>query len=403
MKKITLLLAILFIYTTTLSQSCLPEGITFSTQAQIDNFQTDYPGCTVIEGNVNIWGGSNNITNLNGLSVLTAIDGWLWIEINPLLGSLTGLDNLMSIGDYLYIRYNASLTDLTGLDNVTSIGGQVNINSNSSLTSLTGLGNVTTIGSYLMIWACNITDLSGLDNVTTVGGDLDIHANDMLTSLTGLENLNSVGLNIWIEDNDSLATLTGLNNLSSAFGLYILNNETLSDLTALSNLSAWGGGSLRINNNLLLTELTGLDNIDTESILNLYIYENPLLSICEVESVCDYLLDPDPNPDRITEIHDNAPGCNTEEEVIAACAVGISYINTESFTIYPNPATNEIFISGESGTIINEVNIYNQLGQKVLYQQRIDNAIDVSMLQPGVYIIELVSDEFIVRKSLIIK
>ena len=31
---------------------CLPEGITFSTQAEIDNFQTNYPGCTEIEGDV---------------------------------------------------------------------------------------------------------------------------------------------------------------------------------------------------------------------------------------------------------------------------------------------------------------------------------------------------------------
>jgi hypothetical protein len=49
--------------------TCLPEGINFTTQAQIDNFQTNYPGCTEIEGDVLILG--SNITNLTGLSVLT--------------------------------------------------------------------------------------------------------------------------------------------------------------------------------------------------------------------------------------------------------------------------------------------------------------------------------------------
>jgi len=57
------------------SQPCLPSGITFSTQEQIDNFQTNYPNCTEIEGDVIIEG--NDITNLDGLSVLTAIGGFL--------------------------------------------------------------------------------------------------------------------------------------------------------------------------------------------------------------------------------------------------------------------------------------------------------------------------------------
>ncbi len=35
-----------------MAQSCLPDGITFETQAQIDSFQVNYPGCTEVEGNV---------------------------------------------------------------------------------------------------------------------------------------------------------------------------------------------------------------------------------------------------------------------------------------------------------------------------------------------------------------
>lgn len=42
-----------------LSQGCLPEGIAFKTQESIDNFQTNYTNCTIIEGDVSIgdeWG-----------------------------------------------------------------------------------------------------------------------------------------------------------------------------------------------------------------------------------------------------------------------------------------------------------------------------------------------------------
>lgn len=57
------------------AQSCLPDGITFSTQEQIDNFQINYPGCTEIEGGVIIEG--DGITNLDGLNVINSIGAYL--------------------------------------------------------------------------------------------------------------------------------------------------------------------------------------------------------------------------------------------------------------------------------------------------------------------------------------
>ncbi|HNQ84024.1 MAG TPA: hypothetical protein PLW31_03190 [Bacteroidales bacterium] len=38
------------------SQSCLPEGIEFVRQGQVDSFPLIYPGCEVIEGNIYIGG-----------------------------------------------------------------------------------------------------------------------------------------------------------------------------------------------------------------------------------------------------------------------------------------------------------------------------------------------------------
>ena len=60
--------------------SCLPDGITFETQAQIDSFQVNYPNCNTIRGDVMISG--DDITNLNGLNVLTSIEGDLYISNN---------------------------------------------------------------------------------------------------------------------------------------------------------------------------------------------------------------------------------------------------------------------------------------------------------------------------------
>ena len=88
MKKLLFTIIVCLFSLSLLSQSCLPEGITFSTQEQIDNFQTDNPGCTEIEGDVTISG--NDITNLNGLNVVTSIGGNLIVRHNEALTSLTG-------------------------------------------------------------------------------------------------------------------------------------------------------------------------------------------------------------------------------------------------------------------------------------------------------------------------
>ncbi|MFZ1703798.1 MAG: hypothetical protein WAT79_05600, partial [Saprospiraceae bacterium] len=65
----------------------IPIAIVFSTQSEVDNFPTNYPGCTTIDGNVGITG--NNITNLNGLSQITQIGGSLQFLNSNSLSTLT--------------------------------------------------------------------------------------------------------------------------------------------------------------------------------------------------------------------------------------------------------------------------------------------------------------------------
>ena len=126
MKKNSILFVLVFTFQLAIySQGCLPNGITFSNQAEIDNFSTNYPGCTEIEGYVTISG--DNITNLAGLSGIT------------------------SIGDYLEIIYNPSLLNINGLAGITSVGGSISLYYNESLTALSGLNNLTTVGSHLEI------------------------------------------------------------------------------------------------------------------------------------------------------------------------------------------------------------------------------------------------------------
>jgi hypothetical protein len=389
MKKLVLLFTVVVIsHSGTFSQGCLPNGITFTTQQQIDNFQTNYPGCKVIQGDVTIEG--SDISNLAGLNGLIALENDLHINQDSALSSLSGLNNLISIGgglslyenmlltdftglnnlisvkDYLVIRENSALTSLKGLENLTSVGQNIWIEYNSSLKNLTALKNITTIGKEL--WILNnklLESLSGLDNVASIGGGLTIDGNEVLANLMGLAKLTSIEWDLQIIRNDVLSNLTGLNKVTSVGGnLMISNNPGLTSLTGLTQLTSIDGFIL-LDYNSSLKDIKGLSNINATSISDLFINHNNSLSTCEVESVCNYLA----NPGGIVEITDNAPGCNSVEEVKAACkAVGVWSVGNWQPEVgsFPNPFSDIINIEYtlERYATVN-LTIFNLYGQEI--------------------------------------
>jgi hypothetical protein len=464
MKKILLLVAVLAIsYKTAIPQPCLPEGITFTTQAQIDSFQINYPYCTEIEGDVIIHGDIKNLNGLsgitsisgsldlwgfccgswscypcvndslidwNGLKKLTTIGGSLRILGNGSLTSLNGLDNLASIGGSLLIMYNSSLTYLTGLEALTSIGGSLTIADNSSLTHMTGLEALTSIGGDFTTYSnSSLTNLVGLNNVATVGGSVLIGGinsicgelrpctrGTSLTNLMGLNNLTSIGGNLIINHNIALTTLEGLDKLASIGGSLQIGgysnhgqgpqyNPILTSLSGLKALTSIGGG-LEISHNASLTSLSGLDNINTASISNLSIFENNSLSNCAAQSICDLLA----IPGGMVDINDNANGCNSPEEVKAAfttASVDKLVSSNNRFTIYPNPATNKITIStsrvlpGE--TIISITSISGQQLQRARFHNQNKFEMDVSTLSKGIYLVKIQTNTGIETKKLVIQ
>ena len=292
---------------------CLPEGITFTTQEEIDNFQINYPGCTEIEGNVTING--DDITNLNGLNVLMSVGGSFLIGDtiypyigNPYLTNFTGLENLASIGGSLEIYCNDSLKSLNGLEklnsimenliigfyyftpvgpilggnhslsNITalsglsSIGGDLIIMDNYALTDLAGFENLTSLGGDLWIGWNGLVSLTGLESLTSIPGSLYIGwgcglnsgylLNPNLETLSGLDNLTSIGGSLTIECCPVLNSLTGLDNLTSIGGYLSIGCNGLTSLTGLDNLTSLGGG-LSIRKNHSITNLSGIENISS--------------------------------------------------------------------------------------------------------------------------------------------
>lgn len=254
-----------FIFCGTLSaQSCLPDGIGFTSQEEIDAFATNYPGCTCIEGDLRIFG--KNMYSLAGLSQITRVKGNVRI-------------------DYL------SAPDFTGLDNLARIDGHLSI-FGSKESSTAGLEGITYIGTYLRIRLNPFDNLDGLQNVSTIGQGIFLQGNNNLVSLDGLGGVINAGTAIWICD-----------------------HALLSDIDALNSI------------------------IENQKMVSITIKNNPNLPVCNVTPVCDFL-----SNGGVAEIENNAPGCDSEEEVGCCTLVSVSedvfiYSDMDMFVDETSPGT----------------------------------------------------------------
>jgi len=405
------------------------------------------------------------LTSFDGLDNLEAVNGFLLIQVNDVLTDLNALSNLTTVGGDLSITSNPSLTSLSGLENINP-GSIYNllINRNPVLSSCevesvcnylasptgtvfifengpgcenpaeiaiscgttfdclpngfyhfysqsyidnfsAGFPNCTVLNEYAVISGDNITNLNGLSQITSVDGDLWILGNPLLPNLSGLDNLSSVTGELQISGNPALTDLSGLEGLISITENLIIGywypggNTVLSSLEGLNNL--WVvGGEIEIEQNPALTSLAGLDNIMPGSIDGITISDNATLSTCDVQSICAYLS----QPNSSVWITNNAPGCNSPEEVEEACLISVEETAVENqITLFPNPADKTISILTNGGPEIKEVSISNHLGQVVLQGKPVHNQLDVSTLQPGIYFIGIISPQTKTIRKLIIQ
>ncbi|WP_138484978.1 CBM96 family carbohydrate-binding protein [Dyadobacter bucti] len=281
MKKILQLILLLALSTTPAwSQTCSVAA--FKTQADVDNFSTAYPGCTVLNGNVGIV--STNITNLDGLRSVTRIAGSLNINFNPNLVSIAGLSSLEQLDGSLNIEDNDNLLTIDGLQKLVRPLQRIRIVYNERLTSIAALSGVTRIYNTLSIGANPaLTSLEGLHNVTAVFGAVSIAQNDIIRDLNGLRRLKQVRWYLHIGNNKNLKSLKGMARMESLDGyLEISGNNALTSISELAQLKS--ANSIVITNNTLLSE-------------------------CAIKIICEKVKLGD------TNISGNAVGCSTDEEV----------------------------------------------------------------------------------------
>lgn len=419
MKKLIFVFSFALIISTNVYPQC-PDYLDCESQAAIDNFALQYPNCTSIEGYLIISG--PGITSLQGLSGLTSVGQYVYIASTSLT-DFSGLDNLNAIGGYLLILGNNLLTSLSGLGNLVSVDEYLTISSNGSLTSLEGMENLAHVKMGFAIEDNPIlTSLADFENLTEVLETFQIVNNESLNSLAGFISLESLEGSLFI-GNFKGSTSLGLPHLKSITGsMELSQNYFAQDLNDFANLTSIGGdliinkcnaltdlsglinlasinGSLEVSENNALSSLAGIDSIAAVSISNLNITFNPLLSECDIRSICDYLFDPSGD----IEIHSNYTGCNNFVEIKNACTASVDEIVKESpLSLYPNPASTELYITTGPEKEIVIIRIYNQLGRRTLRQEFIHNPLDISSLPPGLYLVEVDFGGSTLRERLVV-
>lgn len=294
------------------SQGCLPDGILFQNQSQIDNFKSDYPVCDTIIGSIGIMG--EDVYNLDSLSQIKYVQGYISIQQCPNLSNLNGLRNMEGIGDSFYIEYCNSLSDLLGLEELKSVGGDFMLWDNYHIKNLIGLGNLKEVGGKFVIhWMDGLYSLEGINKLTSISQGLVIWKNDSLSSLNGLRNVDSVGNEIYIRSNPRIKSLNGLNNLCLLGGtISIEMNDSLIDIMAIRNLN--------------------------ESVLDsVKIKKNHSLSECNIQLLCEMI---NVDPEKLI-VADNSIGCSSIDEILQNCndqgclMEGINFTNQIQIDSFP--------------------------------------------------------------------
>lgn len=400
MKKSAATIAfILLMVLTVSSQSCLPEGIVFALQEEVENFPANYPDCIEIEGNVECTG--DDITNLDSLYTLTAIGGDLIIHNMSELLNLNGLHNISTIGGDLEVDEATSITSMEGLEELITIYGTLDIEYNDNLIDLSGLENLTYVGGNLEIDDNDLlTSLNGLNNLLATGNNFQISGNEILENINGVGSLTTIGEDFKVYWCPGITSLSGLDNLSLIKGnLWINDNPLLTSLDGLEQMDSINGYFVNIYNNNVLESIAGIEEAYINNVSILKINDNPLLATCDVSCVCAYI----ENGGGSVEIYGNAEGCSSPQEVEENCnASGIYDDGVETqYTIYPVPAKNHLTINPKNISKTEHLKIYHHTGQEVISQPGYSSPINISALPSGIYHIEIITSEFVVRKSFV--
>ena len=262
----------------------------------------------------------------------------------------------------------------------------------------------------LFIQTINLDPITNVDSLIQLQSCYGISiADSNLVSIKGLSNIaGSFELGIRIDFAPELASLEGLEGITSVKSEFRLRNiPKVTNLLPLRNIVALENDGYAVDiSNTGVTSLAGIGQIITnETVVRLWIYDNPYLEICNVKMVCDFFENITSCNGNFHYIENNSPGCNSKEEIQASCVTLSTDPDTSPFPdlkIYPNPVRDRLFIGAAEPM---SFAILNNVGQVISYQddKQLAHILDTQSLLPGIYYVKIFSEQQYTFKRIIVE
>ena len=104
-----------------------------------------------------------------------------------------------------------------------------------------------------------------------------------------------------------------------------------------------------------------------------------------------------------TIILDEIRVANNWSQALGGPALGVENNSISNITIYPNPVSNGKLFLSSSSNLEKEVIVFTTLGQQILQDKTVSEAINVSTLSQGTYFVKITEAGFTTTKKLIVK
>lgn len=436
---------------------CPDRDLEITRQTQLDSFAILYPDCEALRYELLIMGPDirhvdalsnikiayrgllildcHNLDNINGLRNIERVYvGPLWIR------SDTNLD--FRVLDKLVVASKISL-DIIGVDtlrgfaNLERIEGSLTIASGSVIVNR-AFKKLQRIGSQFNCYLPNLTSI-GFDSLRYCGTfrlspgsivtsfenmhpdfrceDVFISSCPQLRDLAFMRGMDSL-VRVYLGRLDALPDLQDMSDLQY-IDLLDLTEMPVYDLSDLASLQSIDNLHIRLNDRIQrltplppdchlgglyifrcdsIHDVSAFDVVDTEGMDYIDFSNNPLLSACSSPWVCRHI-----ERGGSTTLVDNAPGCNSETEVLSACTTSSTDDGQPvSRAIYPNPARDILYLpEGHTYTADAGASIVSHDGRVHHVTLAGDRTIDISDLAPGQHVLVLTGKTGMIRHPFI--
>jgi len=217
---------------------CPTGDVNLYTQADVEEFISNYPTCEIINGDLYI----GDATDISGITAIKRIEGSLLIGYSEIT-SVSNFSQLEFIGGDFEIDESREIEIIEGINSLQTVGGNFYLKDNDALAEITGFNSLTTVeGKYSIIRNHSLETISDFANLTSIGGWFAINNNEVLLNISKFISLKDVGLGITTEGdfqihgNDDLLEIDGFNALETINGNFSIGSTSLTSIQGFLNL-----------------------------------------------------------------------------------------------------------------------------------------------------------------------